>query len=115
MKFGGTSVATLEKIRKVAKTVKAESINHKIVVVLSAMAGVTNELQSLINEVNFKASKEADLILTSGEQVTIGLLSMLLKKEGINVIWSCDPKHGNTIKSTTGFKTRPFNDVVKEV
>ena len=88
MKFGGTSVATLEKIRKVAKTVKAESINHKIVVVLSAMAGVTNELQSLINEVNFKASKEADLVLTSGEQVTIGLLSMLLKKEGIKVSFS---------------------------
>ena len=86
MKFGGTSVATLEKIRKVAKTVKAESTNHKIVVVLSAMAGATNELQSLINEVNFKAPKEADLILTSGEQVTIGLLSMLLKKEGIKSI-----------------------------
>ena len=86
MKFGGTSVATLEKIRKVAQTVKAESINHKIVVVLSAMAGATNKLQSLINEVNFKSPKEADLILTSGEQVTIGLLSMLLKKEGIKSI-----------------------------
>ena len=86
MKFGGTSVATVEKIRKVAKTVKAESVNYKIVVILSAMAGVTNELQSLINEVNFKAPGEADLILTSGEQVTIGLLSMLLKKEGIKSV-----------------------------
>ena len=86
MKFGGTSVATLDKISKVAKTVKAESINHKIVVILSAMAGATNELQKLINAVNFKASKEADLILTSGEQVTIGLLSMLLKKEGLKSI-----------------------------
>ena len=38
-----------------------------------------------------------------------------IKKEGLNVVWSCDPMHGNTIKSTTGFKTRPFNDVVKEV
>ena len=38
-----------------------------------------------------------------------------IKKEGINVIWSCDPMHGNTIKSTTGFKTRPFNNVLKEV
>ena len=86
MKFGGTSVATVEKIRKVAKTVKEESVNHKIVVILSAMAGVTNELQSLINKVDFKAPKEADLILTSGEQVTIGLLSMLLKKEGIKSV-----------------------------
>ncbi|MDC0192056.1 aspartate kinase [Alphaproteobacteria bacterium] len=86
MKFGGTSVATVEKIRKVAKTVKEESVNYKIVVILSAMAGVTNELQSLINKVDFKAPKEADLILTSGEQVTIGLLSMLLKKEGIKSV-----------------------------
>ena len=38
-----------------------------------------------------------------------------IKKEGLNVIWSCDPMHGNTIKSATGFKTRPFNNVVKEV
>ena len=38
-----------------------------------------------------------------------------VKKEGVNVIWSCDPMHGNTIKSTTGFKTRPFNNVLNEV
>ena len=38
-----------------------------------------------------------------------------IKKEGLNVIWSCDPMHGNTLVSTTGFKTRPFNNVVKEV
>ncbi len=86
MKFGGTSVATVEKIRKVAQTVKAETANHKIVVILSAMAGVTNDLQSLINEVDYTASKETDLILTSGEQVSIGLLSMLLNKEGIKSI-----------------------------
>ena len=38
-----------------------------------------------------------------------------IKKEGLNVIWSCDPMHGNTIKATSGYKTRPFNNVVKEV
>ena len=38
-----------------------------------------------------------------------------IKKEGLNVIWSCDPMHGNTIKSTTGFKTRPFSKVLNEV
>lgn len=38
-----------------------------------------------------------------------------IKKEGLNVVWSCDPMHGNTIKSATGYKTRPFNNVVKEV
>ena len=38
-----------------------------------------------------------------------------IKKEGLNVIWSCDPMHGNTIKAATGFKTRPFDSVLKEV
>jgi 3-deoxy-7-phosphoheptulonate synthase len=38
-----------------------------------------------------------------------------VKREGRNVVWSCDPMHGNTIKSSTGFKTRPFDRVLKEV
>ena len=38
-----------------------------------------------------------------------------IKKEGLNVVWSCDPMHGNTIKATSGFKTRPFANVVREV
>jgi len=38
-----------------------------------------------------------------------------VKKEGLNVIWSCDPMHGNTIKSPNGYKTRPFNDILSEV
>ena len=84
MKFGGTSVANVEKIKNVAQTVKNQTKNNKVVVVLSAMAGVTNHLQSLIDEVNFSKtnnvlpSKESDLVMTSGEQVTVGLLSMIL-------------------------------------
>ncbi len=42
-------------------------------------------------------------------------LIKIIKKEGLNVIWSCDPMHGNTIKAATGFKTRPFDNVLKEV
>ena len=42
-------------------------------------------------------------------------LIKVIKKEGLNVIWSCDPMHGNTIKAATGFKTRPFDNVLKEV
>ena len=38
-----------------------------------------------------------------------------IKKEGLKVLWSCDPMHGNTIKAATGFKTRPFDNVIKEV
>ena len=42
-------------------------------------------------------------------------LIKVIKKEGLNVVWSCDPMHGNTIKAATGFKTRPFDSVLKEV
>ena len=92
MKFGGTSVANVEKIKNVANTVIKQAKKQKVVVILSAMAGVTNELQSLINQVdlpdnnNFSSSSEADLIMTSGEQVTIGLLSMVLNSKNIKSI-----------------------------
>ena len=86
MKFGGTSVANVEKIRHVGKIIKDKCQDTKIIVVLSAMSGVTNELQSYINEIDYIPSAETDLILTSGEQVTIGLLSMILNKEGIKTI-----------------------------
>ena len=92
MKFGGTSVADVAKIKKVAIKVQKQASNSKVVVVLSAMAGVTNQLQSYIDEVNLSgdkknlASKETDLVMTSGEQVTIGLLSMILNQEYIKSI-----------------------------
>ena len=83
MKFGGTSLGTVEKIRNVGKIVENESKNNKIIVVLSAMAGVTNQLQNYIDEIDSEPSAENDLILTSGEQVSVGLLSAILKKKGI--------------------------------
>jgi len=83
MKFGGTSVANLNRIRNVSKKVIEQSKINKIVVVLSAMSGVTNELQTYIDEIDPFPSKETDLVMTSGEQVSVGLLSMILKKEGI--------------------------------
>ena len=83
MKFGGTSVSDVDRIKKVAKTVIKQQKTSKIVVVLSAMAGVTNDLQAYIDEIGFYPSKETDLIMTSGEQVTVGLLSMILNKQGI--------------------------------
>ena len=86
MKFGGTSVANVSRIKEVAKKVSKSSKNNKIVVVLSAMSGVTNTLQSYVNEIDPSPSKEIDLIMTSGEQVTIGLLSMVLNKQGVKSI-----------------------------
>jgi aspartate kinase len=86
MKFGGTSVESIQKIYNVSDIVSSQYKRNKIVVVLSAMAGVTDQLQSYVDEINFSPSKETDLIMTSGEQVTIGLLSMILNKKGIKSI-----------------------------
>ena len=86
MKFGGTSVASNEKLKNIAEIVNKEAKNHKIIVVLSAMAGETNKLQSYLDEFESKNSIESDLVLTSGEQVTIGLLSAALKNKGIKSI-----------------------------
>jgi aspartate kinase len=86
MKFGGTSVAGTEKIRNIADIVLKEAKNNKIIVVLSAMAGETNKLQSYLDDFASQFSLESDLVLTSGEQVTIGLLSAELKNKGIKSI-----------------------------
>jgi len=83
LKFGGTSVADVDKITNVAAIVEKENKNYKLVVVLSAMAGHTDNLQKLINEVGYEDSPETDLIITSGEQISISLLSMILNKKGI--------------------------------
>ena len=77
------------------------------------------DLINLCNKINPKNEKgKITLISRFGHENVSKFLPKLIraiKKEGLNVIWSCDPCHGNTIKATTGFKTRPFNSVVKEV
>jgi len=83
LKFGGTSVADVDKITNVAAIVEKENKNYKLVVVLSAMAGHTDNLQKLIDEVGYEDSPETDLIITSGEQISISVLSMILNKKGI--------------------------------
>jgi len=78
-----------------------------------------DDLINLCNKINSNNEKgKITLISRFGHENVSKFLPKLIrsiKKEGLNVIWSCDPMHGNTIKSTTGFKTRPFNNVVKEV
>jgi len=86
MKFGGTSVAGTEKLRNIADIVIKEVKKNKIIVVLSAMAGETNKLQSFLDDFASQYSLESDLVLTSGEQVTIGLLSAELKNRGVKSI-----------------------------
>ena len=77
LKFGGTSVGTTERIQHVANIIKKEqSEGNKIIVVVSAMAGKTNELIKLSNEISEEFNKrELDVLLSSGEQVTCALLS----------------------------------------
>ena len=78
-----------------------------------------DDLIDLCNRINPKNEKgKITLISRFGADNVSKFLPKLIraiKKEGLNVIWSCDPCHGNTVKAATGFKTRPFNSVLKEV
>jgi len=83
-KYGGTSVGTVERIQEVAKKlIKHQQQGDDLVVVLSAMSGETNRLISLANEVNdAPRGRELDVLLSTGEQVTIALLCMALQQMG---------------------------------
>jgi aspartate kinase len=84
-KYGGTSVGTVDRIREVAKKlIKHQQQGDDLVVVLSAMSGETNRLISLANELNdHPRGRELDVLLATGEQVTIALLCMALEQLGI--------------------------------
>ena len=85
LKFGGTSVGTVERIKSVAERVKRYTdAGHKVVVVVSAMSGETNRLVALANSINDQpVTRELDVLLSTGEQVTIALLSMALISIGV--------------------------------
>ena len=85
-KFGGTSVADLDRIQHVASKVRDEvAKGNKVAVVVSAMAGETNKLSEWANQLGgSKLNAEYDVIVSSGEQVTSGLLALHLNKIGIN-------------------------------
>lgn len=86
MKFGGTSVADLDRIRHVAQRVKAEvEAGHEVAVVVSAMSGVTNQLIGYVDSAGKLADlREYDVVVSSGEQVTSGLLAIVLQSIGVN-------------------------------
>jgi aspartate kinase len=85
MKFGGTSVANVEQIRNVAQHIKREvDAGHEVAVVVSAMAGKTNELVAWATEASpLHDAREYDTIVASGEQVTSGLLAIALQTIGV--------------------------------
>jgi len=86
MKFGGTSVADLARIRNVARHVKREvDCGNEVAVVVSAMAGKTNELVEWTREASLMHdAREYDVVVASGEQVTAGLLAITLQDIGVN-------------------------------
>jgi len=99
-KFGGTSVGSVERIKNVARRVaKWRAAGHDVVVVPSAMAGETNRLIALAKQVQEQPdARELDVVSATGEQVTIGLLSMALLEAGVKA------------KSYTGWQVRVLTD-----
>ena len=86
MKFGGTSVADIERLRHVAgRVAKIAGEGNQVAVVLSAMAGTTNQLIEWTREMSsLHDAREYDAVVSTGEQVTIGLLAMALQEKGIS-------------------------------
>lgn len=87
-KFGGTSVGSTEKIKNVAlRVIKGHKQGHQMVVVLSAMSGETNRLVDLANAMqHLPDGREMDVLLSTGEQVTVALFSMAVKEAGYDAI-----------------------------
>jgi aspartate kinase len=117
MKFGGTSVASVERIRNVANHVKREvDAGNRVAVVVSAMAGVTNQLVAWVREASsLHDAREYDAVVATGEQVTAGLLAIVLQSIGIQArSWQgwqipivTDSAHGVArIKNIPGEKIR---------
>ena len=84
-KFGGTSVADVDRIKTVAQRVKNEvDAGNQVAVVLSAMAGVTNQLITYASEISsLHDAREYDAVVSTGEQVTAGLLALALQDKGV--------------------------------
>jgi len=85
-KYGGTSVGNIERIQRVAdKVAKAKADGHRLVVVLSAMSGETDRLLKLAHEMtSVPDERELDMLLSTGERVTIALLAMALRGRGVD-------------------------------
>ncbi|MGM0865519.1 MAG: aspartate kinase [Bacillota bacterium] len=87
-KFGGTSVGSTERIKRMAdRVIQEKEKGHDVVVVVSAMGKTTDELVKLVSDITSEPSKrEMDMLLSTGEQVTISLLTMALQQQGVEAI-----------------------------
>ncbi|MCX5946733.1 MAG: aspartate kinase, partial [Cyanobacteria bacterium] len=87
-KFGGTSVADVERIQAVARRIAASrQEGHELVIVVSAMGHTTDELTGLARAISAQPpQREMDMLLATGEQVSIALLSMALHEQGVQAV-----------------------------
>ncbi|MFT7524766.1 MAG: aspartate kinase, partial [Candidatus Paceibacteria bacterium] len=85
LKFGGTSVADLERIKSAAKRVRLEvERGYQVIVIVSAMSGQTNKLVGWVNETApMYDAREYDAVVSSGENVTAGLMALTLQQDGV--------------------------------
>ena len=99
-KFGGTSIGTVERIEAVAqRIIRFKAEGNDVIVVVSAMSGETNRLIELANQItDTPSARESDVLVSTGEQVTIALLSMALEK------------HGQPARSYTGAQVHILTD-----
>ncbi|WP_338911569.1 aspartate kinase [Mycetohabitans rhizoxinica] len=110
-KYGGTSMGSVERIRNVARRVaKWHKAGHRLVVVPSAMSGETNRLLALAKELSTQPSaRELDMIASTGEQISVGLLSIALQEEGVNAVsyagWQV------AIKTDSAFTKARINEI----
>ena len=103
-KFGGTSVGSVERIKAVARRIAiSKEEGHDVVVVVSAMGHTTDELTGLAAAISSAPpQREMDMLLASGEQVSIALLAMALNAEGISAVSMTGPQVGIMTESTHG-------------
>ena len=116
-KFGGTSVSSAGKIKNIAKKIVEESSQNRIVVVLSAMGKTTDQLVSLAQKCSkYPDPKDYDLLVSSGEQVSISLLSMAIKELGYDSVaytgWQAGIKTNNA--HTSARITQISTDKIKK-
>ena len=87
-KFGGTSLGSIERINSIARKIaESKKLGNELIVVVSAMGDTTNELTALANSIsNNPPKRELDMLLATGEQVSIAVLAMALNEIGIPAI-----------------------------
>lgn len=121
LKFGGSSVANISRIRRVAKIIIEKYIqkNEQIVVVVSAMAGMTDQFNNYLEEIGATHTSEDDLVLSAGESITTALLAISLKNMGyitqsflgwqLPIITNSTPRNAKILNVSVGNLHRCFD------